>query len=174
MNHSFFSCQPSLSSDESSVILYEVIASSSWFQHLHRATPCRLPSNFKASKFHNHFLTVRFLGPTKLSLTNVSCLLAAELAFLGAAGAFESSCGQFPGPAMSAPGELADESTCQARPLTRRLHFRQDPRGRRQQGGCRYYRDNFFDLLTDRSFTPPRLGCVLGGCTPEWKRMQRA
>lgn len=135
MNHSFFSCQPSLSSDESSVILYEVIASISWFQHLHRATPCRLPSNFKASKFHNHFLTVRFLGPTKLSLSNVSCLLAAELAFLGAAGAFESSCGQFPGPAMSAPGELADESTCQARPLTRAASFSPRPARKKAAGG---------------------------------------
>lgn len=67
---------------------------------------------------------------TKLHLTTVSCLLAAGFA-LGA-GAFESQCGQFPGPAMSAPGELAVESTCQAAPLTRRLDFRQDRKDSRQ------------------------------------------
>lgn len=60
---------------------------------------------------------------------------------------------------MSAPGELAVESTCQALPLTRRLDFRQDRKDSNAAGdaGTTVMTS---DLLTDRSFTPPRLGRV--------------
>lgn len=91
-------------------------------------------AEFQGITVSQPFLEVQFRVLTKLNLTTVRCLLASWLA-LGA-GAFESQCGQFPGPAMSAPGELAVESTRQAQPLTRRLHFRQDRKiaGRGQAG----------------------------------------